>query len=546
MVKVCIYWLHIKKLQFIEFIILFLAILEGPSSTQKTLEGCNINVSLSKAREKQINNALIKMVVADLQPLSIVENEGFKLFSKALNPAFVVPSRYILTKTLLKNNYDAVFKNLKEELSFAEHICITTDAWTSIANESYVSITAHFITKDWKLNSKFLNCFAMYKDHTAQNLMNEIFESLKKWNVESKISCVVSDNAANILAAIKLAGWYSLPCFAHTLHLIVTDGLKDENIIQLVNKCKAAVEFFNRSTKAFNKLKEMQEQMGKPKLKLINSTPTRWNSTLKMIERLIEIQDVLEATVAILHKPVELFTFEEWQVLKELCNILRPFNEITIEMSAEKFTTVSKLIVLIRGLQSFLSKKKSENNIIIISTLLERFINNVTKRFHRLEYNEILAISTFLDPRFKSKGFTDTGALKYVKDKIYSMYFIPSSDISSPQKNAENNNSIWNEFDQRTNVKTNTSKCIIELNNFAHESIVERKSDPLEWWKSHETVYPGLSAIAKKYLPIVATSVPSERVFSTAGQVLTDRRNSLSSENVEKILFLHFNNAEEN
>jgi len=38
----------------------------------------------------------------------------------------------------------------------------------------------------------------------------------------------------------------------------------------------------------------------------------------------------------------------------------------------------------------------------------------------------------------------------------------------------------------------------------------------LEWWKYHEHSYPKLSHIAKWYLGVVATSVPSERLFSTA------------------------------
>lgn len=97
---------------------------------------------------------------------------------------------------------------------------------------------------------------------------------------------------------MKIAGRISLPCFAHTLHLVVIDGLKDEKIHRLISICKAAVECFHRSTKASNKLKEIQEQMGKPIQKLINSTPTRWNSTLNMTLRILENLEVLEAIEA--------------------------------------------------------------------------------------------------------------------------------------------------------------------------------------------------------------------------------------------------------
>lgn len=66
-------------------------------------------------------------------------------------------------------------------------------------------------------------------------------------------------------------------------------------------------------------------------------------------------------------------------------------------------------------------------------------------------------------------------------------------------------------------------------------------SDPLKWWKNNEHVYPNLSKLAKCYLPVQATSVPSERVFSTAGDLITAERNALAPENVNKLIFLKKN-----
>jgi len=40
---------------------------------------------------------------------------------------------------------------------------------------------------------------------------------------------------------------------------------------------------------------------------------------------------------------------------------------------------------------------------------------------------------------------------------------------------------------------------------------------------------------------VPATSVPSERVFSKAGQVLTQRRSRLTTSKVEKIIFIQAN-----
>ena len=59
----------------------------------------------------------------------------------------------------------------------------------------------------------------------------------------------------------------------------------------------------------------------------------------------------------------------------------------------------------------------------------------------------------------------------------------------------------------------------------------------LEWWKSHQTEFPLLANLAKTYLCIPGTSVPSERVFSTAGDIVRSERSVLSPEHVDQLVF---------
>lgn len=61
--------------------------------------------SSTSTRKAQIDKSLARMVVLDLQPFSIVENDGFKNLIKTLDDKYVLPSRPYLKDVLVKNMY---------------------------------------------------------------------------------------------------------------------------------------------------------------------------------------------------------------------------------------------------------------------------------------------------------------------------------------------------------------------------------------------------------------------------------------------------------
>ena len=65
--------------------------------------------------------------------------------------------------------------------------------------------------------------------------------------------------------------------------------------------------------------------------------------------------------------------------------------------------------------------------------------------------------------------------------------------------------------------------------------------DPLNWWKDEVKHLPILGRLARNYLCACAMSVPLERVFSKAGYIANHFRARLSTENVNKLVFLSKN-----
>ncbi|CAM9923762.1 unnamed protein product, partial [Discosporangium mesarthrocarpum] len=67
--------------------------------------------------------------------------------------------------------------------------------------------------------------------------------------------------------------------------------------------------------------------------------------------------------------------------------------------------------------------------------------------------------------------------------------------------------------------------------------------EPPQWWQERKRMYPHLAKLARKHLPMQATTASSERLFFTARNTVTVKRNWLTGDKMEAIVMLHANNA---
>ncbi|KOC59056.1 Zinc finger BED domain-containing protein 1, partial [Habropoda laboriosa] len=211
----------------------------------------------------------------------------------------------------------------------------------------YLEFKVHFFANN-SLETDTLQVSYFPMRHTADNLYEVLVQTARTWQISSKIHCIVSDNGSNIVAAIRKAPWQQLSCFGHTINLIVRKALKNsEHICNIIKKCENITYFFKSSNAASELLRNQQIRQGSRKvLSLKRDVITWWNSTCTMLIRFIELRTVLPTTIAELnHKSVEHLTFEEWENLNDITNILKPFCQATIELSDENYITISKVMV---------------------------------------------------------------------------------------------------------------------------------------------------------------------------------------------------------
>ena len=80
------------------------------------------------------------------------------------------------------------------------------------------------------------------------------------------------------------------------------------------------------------------------------------------------------------------------------------------------------------------------------------------------------------------------------------------------------------------------AKCEVAF--YCEEEVVPEDSDILEYWKTNRKKFPLLSRLARKFL-CITSSATSERVFSTAGNVVSERKTNLSIDNIEMLVYMN-------
>ena len=244
----------------------------------------------SDARAKLINELIIDVVTMDIRPLAIVDKEGMRCLLLYLEPGYRLPSRKHIS-SLLRKKHEKAIAILKDKLTQdAITVSLTSDMWTSNTIAAYMSITAHFITPAWVMQSCVLMTKPFPEHHTGQNIADSIEQVVRSFCINTaKVKVVVHDTAANAELAGNLMSldWENADCVAHKLQLVVNEGLQIPAIARAIAAGRKLVGHFKHSTLATSELMVRQKRMNVPQKKLKQDSHTRWNSTFYMAERLL-------------------------------------------------------------------------------------------------------------------------------------------------------------------------------------------------------------------------------------------------------------------
>uniref|UniRef100_A0A8C9Z4Z2 BED-type domain-containing protein n=1 Tax=Sander lucioperca TaxID=283035 RepID=A0A8C9Z4Z2_SANLU len=514
---------------------------------------------LPAVRQKAITDKLTWFICKDMRPINITQGSGFKDFIHELEPRYTVRSRATITDRVVKL-YDTTSDNIRQMIS-GKKIALTTDGWTSLATEAYVTVTAHFIDNDWELKDVILKMAEVQKSHTAENVAECISNTLGEYNVscESVLS-ITTDNTANYINAVERhLQAVNVPCMAHTINLAVRKGLAVRAIETPISRVKATALHFNKSTTDSYLLESKQKLLGLKPAKLMSDCATRWNSTYDMVCRAAEQQAPVAAVIMEKKLGHLELTTSEWTLMEQVSDkndvhtvLLRPFKVATEALSTDQFPTASAVLPLKYVLLSHLQPSTGDP-----AALNEMKTKIKTDLYNRYSPDKdafkLLNTSSYLDPRFHRLIHLERDQWQEVWEKIkgeisqlpvFAERAAMATGITHQEKTALSAmgdlfGDVYRKGGDASGGPLDVGAVLEqEMLIYESETPLPTDSNPLSWWKTSQSKYPHLAQLARHYLSIPGTSVRAERVFSTAGIIVNKKRSALDSENVDRLVFL--------
>lgn len=216
--------------------------------------------SRTLSRWNKLTNSITYFIAKDMLPISTVNDHGFRQMLQKFDPRYTPPDRTTFARNYIPALYEQEKARVKKEITELQYFAITTDGWTSRANCSYVTLTVHYINKNWEMCYHLLETAESTQDHTACNLAAGMKVAFERWELKAALlSVAVTDNAKNISLAIEQLDWLHVGCFAHTLQLGVQKAMELPEMAKALGRAKRLVSHFNHSCKSTNILRKKHE-----------------------------------------------------------------------------------------------------------------------------------------------------------------------------------------------------------------------------------------------------------------------------------------------
>jgi hypothetical protein len=313
---------------------------------------------------------------------------------------------------------------------------------------------------------------------------------------------------------------------------------------------------------------------------LVCDMPVRWNSTDNMVKAVLRMEQAIRVVLTTQQWDRSVYrhltpTDEDWNTLKEMAKFFDIFRRPTVQSQADDYptlhNTIPNYLQMIRQLNVW-QLQDDQPILKIAARAAHKVLADYYKKSMETRHS---FVATICDPRYKlrlfaflfaAEGGVNSSAYKKAKahfQHVFSDYNKRAIGIKEyERREAENirpevrtpspivNNEEWrtNPFhgyddflDEQAMQQAFTPVLNGEVDRWLSQPPLSLDSTPdivKVYMQSKVYEFPIITQIARDYLAIPATSAPSERVFSVAGNLISKKRTRIASENVRYVLCL--------
>ncbi|CAF4018115.1 unnamed protein product [Rotaria magnacalcarata] len=541
-------------------------------------------------------------------------------FLAAAVPGYPGPHERTLQRNIKKLYANKLFE-LREKLKNVQYVCLTTDLWRRPRQHHYLCATIHYVDENFGNVSTIVSCRRFHGRHLAVRIRNHICrivnrsqnfdvdddsdgiqnegDEMDESDQEDELNDELEDREEETPTTLDDDSDGSgdhdsadddddddiceVP--EDDTDNVSSDEEPEKNettsdnnafdikdISCILYNCRKLVNIINKSSI----LHEFTGNLARSTVStdLIVDMRIRWNSTCKMISRLIDYRPALTMLIEQLSTiqgvsakqkklliKLQLSNYE-WDVLKQLKSTLLIFSDASEMLSGQKYPSFATAYDVIGSLNHYLQLPSMNNIEMKIKNVLDEALRKYVQPPIGSQQHNLLLLGAFFHPsvyvlmndhdRTKAKNLliSESNKSNSASEDTTS---VQSSSTLTMRRSQPSTNSSTKTISTTDRLKAFREKCgIIETSSapvksktitlrqelIKYETFDKNEQSFASFWKKYVNLLPQLSNMARRYGSVPASSVPCESSFSIANHIVRKTRTSLTPKNLKYSLFL--------
>jgi hypothetical protein len=452
-----------------------------------------------------------------------------------------------------------------------------------VSSADHVAVTCHYIDDECNLVEALLDFSKVDGEHSGFNLAAKLMGILEEYDIVEKVNCITSDSASNnnrmvkeleILFNDRGIDWpheeRHIPCVTHVINIAVQEFLKyiklgelnaeTFTLSELLENIRQIALHIKKSDQTWAQFESICVDVDVRCLKILLDVPTRWNSTHRMLERILYLRKAIDRYVLDHQPALEPVTEKHWELLELLCAYLWPFKNCTEALESTKkpeidrvFWVYNRMINEIEDLRATLARREARRQpwakelLVALAMMQEK----VKKYYEKTTAPMVYVDAMILNPKLKLSGFIGPEWEAYDAEEYriqararymshYANRTVNTSTTSAKRKasqlETDADDDDGDEYDRYVSgTFESTDTGANEFDSWI-ASPRERAKCSLVWWAQNSCKFPRLALMMRDACAVPPSGSGVERQFSIAGRVATWQRNQLSPKSICEIM----------